>query len=62
MQKAAHETILTADNLRKRKFPSPNHCLLCGEEEETVQHLFLITMKLIGSIFVLAKDARHMRM
>lgn len=40
---AAHERVLTIDNLRKRHFPgfTPNSCLFCAYVLESVNHLFL---------------------
>jgi hypothetical protein len=35
----AHSSILTWDNLSKRGFVGPSMCLLCGEVEETMEHL-----------------------
>ena len=35
----AHSSILTWDNLSKRGFVGPSMCLLCGEAEETMNHL-----------------------
>jgi hypothetical protein len=35
----AHNNILTWDNLRKRGFIGPSWCQLCGQEEETQNHL-----------------------
>jgi hypothetical protein len=35
----AHSSILTWDNLSKRGFVGPSMCLLCGEAEETMEHL-----------------------
>jgi hypothetical protein len=35
----AHNNILTWDNLRKRGFIGPSWCHLCGQEEETQNHL-----------------------
>ena len=37
----AREAILTHENLKKRKFSMYYRCYLCGEEVETVNHLFL---------------------
>ena len=37
----AREAILTHENLKKRKFSMCSRCYLCGEEVETVNHLFL---------------------
>jgi hypothetical protein len=34
-----HSSILTWDNLSKRGFVGPSICLLCGEAEETMNHL-----------------------
>jgi hypothetical protein len=34
-----HSSILTWDNLSKRGFIGPSICLLCGEAEETMNHL-----------------------
>jgi hypothetical protein len=33
--------ILTWDNLIKRGFVGPSRCFLCGEEEETINHLMV---------------------
>lgn len=38
---AYHNRLLTADNLRKRNFPTPQSCPLCGSDEETTEHLLL---------------------
>ena len=34
-----HSSILTWDNLSKRGFVGPSLCILCGEAEETMNHL-----------------------
>jgi hypothetical protein len=33
--------ILTWDNLSKRGFCGPSRCVLCGEEEESINHLMV---------------------
>ena len=38
---SAREAILTHENLKKMKFSMCSRCYLCGEEVETVNHLFL---------------------
>jgi hypothetical protein len=35
----SHSSILTRDNLLKRGFVGPSLCILCGEAEETMNHL-----------------------
>ena len=35
----SHSSILTWDNLSKRGFLEPSICLLCGNAEETMNHL-----------------------
>lgn len=35
------ERILTQENLKRRGFELASRCVLCGEEEESIQHLFL---------------------
>jgi len=37
----AREAVLTQENLKKRKFSLCSRCYLCGEQVETVSHLFL---------------------
>ena len=37
----AHRKILTAKNLKKRGIQGPSCCVLCKEEEETIDHIFL---------------------
>ena len=37
---AINKRILTVENLKKRKWTSPQFRLLCGEEEETVDHIY----------------------
>ena len=34
--------IVTWDHLTKRGFVGPSRCALCGEEEETINHLMVI--------------------
>ena len=41
----AHNRCWTADRLARRGLPHPDHCLLCDQEEENIQHL------LIGCVF-----------
>ena len=38
---AAHNSILTGDNLKRRGMEGPSRCPLCRSEEETVNHLLL---------------------
>lgn len=35
------EAVLTQENLKKRKLSLCSRCYLCGEEDETVSHLFV---------------------
>ncbi|GJM97679.1 hypothetical protein PR202_ga14621 [Eleusine coracana subsp. coracana] len=42
---AAHNRCWTADRLARRNMPHPSHCLLCDQEEETINHL------LVGCVF-----------
>lgn len=37
----ARKVVLTQENLKKRRFSLCSRCYLCGEEAETVTHLFL---------------------
>uniref|UniRef100_A0A0V0IKN9 Putative ovule protein n=1 Tax=Solanum chacoense TaxID=4108 RepID=A0A0V0IKN9_SOLCH len=37
----AREAVLTREKFKKRKFSLCSRCYLCGEEVETVSHLFL---------------------
>ncbi|CAN1846152.1 Putative ribonuclease H protein At1g65750 [Linum perenne] len=36
-----HSKIATLDNLQKRGFYLANRCVLCGKDEESINHLFL---------------------
>jgi hypothetical protein len=36
----AHNKILTAENLRKRGMHGASRCVLCQQQEESLQHLF----------------------
>ena len=40
----AHDRCWTADRLSRKGLPHPEHCLLCNQEEETVNHLLLHCM------------------
>jgi hypothetical protein len=37
----AHNKCWTADRLAKKGLPHPEHCLLCDQEEETINHLLI---------------------
>ena len=54
----AKQAVLTQENLMKRGIQLSPRCFLCGEEAETVNHLFLhcrIT-NILWSIFIKSKD------
>jgi hypothetical protein len=37
----AHNKCWTADRLAKKGLPHPEHCPLCSQEEETIDHLLV---------------------
>ena len=59
---AAWGKILTFDKLQRRGWPLPNHCYLCGRDEESVHHsrLWDLFFSIVGFSWVfleIVKDA-----
>jgi len=54
--KAAHEKILTLDNLRKRRVIVVQWCCMCQRSGESIYHLLLyceVVQELLSVIFIL---------
>jgi hypothetical protein len=59
-----HSSILTWDNLSKRGFVGPSICILCGEAEETMNHLlntFPYTAQIWDQAALIMRTSDHNR-